>query len=373
MKKQIKKRLAYLCRTEFPSKFASSVQIIKSCQAFSDNDLDVTLYCYGNKEGLNNSDIAKYYGINANFSIEFIEKSNSLIAPFTYQKNLRKKLKHQNFNYVYSRTLFPLMFLSKKKTTFLFEAHSSFNRKAQRYLFLFLIKLKKIDYVVSITKSLKDNIIHTFKLDKNKIIIASDAAVEKPLDEKINLNGNNKGLNVGYVGSFYSGKGIDIILEVAKIMLECNFHLVGGTDDMISLYRKKYELDNVFYYGHVNHKMVYKYINSFDICMLPNQNIVNILNNKNSDIGKFTSPLKLFEYMAQKKPIIASNLPVLKEILNQKNSLLVDPTAPLEWKKAINSLKAKSKRLELGENAYKDYLKNYTWKKRNSQIIKQLY
>ena len=41
--------------------------------------------------------------------------------------------------------------------------------------------------------------------------------------------------------------------------------------------------------------------------------------------------------------------------------------------KAINSLKAKSKRLELGENAYEDYLKNYTWKKRNSQIIKQLY
>ena len=69
MKKQIRKRLAYLCRTEFPSKFASSVQIIKSCQAFRDNDLDVSLYCYGKKEGLNNSDIAKYYGINASILV----------------------------------------------------------------------------------------------------------------------------------------------------------------------------------------------------------------------------------------------------------------------------------------------------------------
>jgi glycosyltransferase involved in cell wall biosynthesis len=61
--------------------------------------------------------------------------------------------------------------------------------------------------------------------------------------------------------------------------------------------------------------------------LLPNQKIVlahgSDLSNISLNISDFTLPLKLFEYMSHKKPIIASDLPVIREVLNEKNSILV--------------------------------------------------
>lgn len=69
----------------------------------------------------------------------------------------------------------------------------------------------------------------------------------------------------------------------------------------------------------------------------------------------------MFEYMAHKKPIIASNLPVLKEVLNPSNSILVDPENPEEWVEAIVRLSDKKLRCSLGKNAYGEFIKKYSW------------
>ena len=56
----------------------------------------------------------------------------------------------------------------------------------------------------------------------------------------------------------------------------------------------------------------------FEIFPNPVNGILNV------NISDFTSPLKLFEYMSHKKPIIASDLPVIREVLDEKNSILVN-------------------------------------------------
>lgn len=114
-----------------------------------------------------------------------------------------------------------------------------------------------------------------------------------------------------------------------------------------------------------------EYLYAIDICVLPNQKIVYAHGAKKNgfNISEFTSPLKLFEYMAHRKAIIASNLPVLKEVLNQKNSILVNHADIDDWINSIEKLRNPKKRQKLGDQASRD-LNRYTWINRANNIFK---
>ena len=84
---------------------------------------------------------------------------------------------------------------------------------------------------------------------------------------------------------------------------------------------------------------------------------------------KHVSMNKLFEYMASRRPIVASNLPSLREILNDRNSILVKPDDSESFaegiKKLINNNEIGEK---IADNAWTD-VQNYTWAKRAVSII----
>ncbi|MCD8568755.1 MAG: glycosyltransferase [Geovibrio sp.] len=82
------------------------------------------------------------------------------------------------------------------------------------------------------------------------------------------------------------------------------------------------------------------------------------------------SPLKIFEYMASKKPIICSDLPVLREVLNENNSILVQCDSTGEWVEAISRLKDEQLRGKLAAKAYDDFSEHYTWLKRAESVLK---
>ena len=91
------------------------------------------------------------------------------------------------------------------------------------------------------------------------------------------------------------------------------------------------------------------------------------------DISKFTSPLKMFEYLASGTPIISSNLKVLREILvDKKNSILVRNFENVaEWKKKILNLKNnKDLMKKISINAIKT-AKMYSWDARVEKYLKE--
>ena len=119
-------------------------------------------------------------------------------------------------------------------------------------------------------------------------------------------------------------------------------------------------------------KEVSNYINALDVCLLPNQKIV-LAHGSNSsnislNISTFTSPLKLFEYMSHKKPIIASDLPVIREVLNEKNSILVKCNDIDLWLSSIKKLKNFKHRETISTQVLSDF-NNFTWKNRALRLI----
>ena len=164
---------------------------------------------------------------------------------------------------------------------------------------------------------------------------------------------------IGYYGAFASWFDYEMVSNLAKQRPEYNVVLIGSKYDN-SLEESNIEkLDNVFYLGTKDYKILKNYADKFNVCTVPF--IIN-------DITKTTSPLKIFEYMALGKPIITTDMNECRKyqsVMIAKNKeefiSLID--------KAI-SLNTKSNR-EYFEILKKEALEN-TWQEKTKDIIKLL-
>ena len=107
-----------------------------------------------------------------------------------------------------------------------------------------------------------------------------------------------------------------------------------------------------------------EFIEKADLLVLPNS--------AKDKMSLFTSPIKLFEYMASKRPIVASSLPSIKEILiDNKNAILFEPDDHIDLAKKINLALSKDCKY-IVNNAYDD-VKVYTWDIRAEAIANFIY
>ncbi|HSE83703.1 MAG TPA: glycosyltransferase, partial [Thermodesulfobacteriota bacterium] len=187
------------------------------------------------------------------------------------------------------------------------------------------------------------------------------------------------GLPVGkkivcYAGNLYVGRGINLLTEVALRLKDVLFVIVGGVEEDIDRYMyvaRMKSAENVIFIGFVPHKKVSLYLSSADVLVMPYTSQMTIKGGTNA--VEFTSPIKLFEYMAARRPIVATSLPSVEEILEQEgNAVLVEPDS-------VDSLYYGIKRVlddeelarDLSFRAVNDITK-YTWEERARKILEGL-
>ncbi len=207
-----------------------------------------------------------------------------------------------------------------------------------------------------------------------KIKVARNGAVAYDLHRRIDVD-KNYNTHAGYFGQLYDGKGMEIISRLIVKNPDIYFHIAGGPDKE----RKHWEnilhrCKNVRFYGYLDQKTLAPLRNSCDILLAPYKEIVTIAGGA-KQINAFSSSIKLFEYMASKKAIIASNNPEIMEILeHNKSAILIDNSDIAGWNNALVML-AENKRLrdKLAGQAYRDYTKNnYSWDRRAALFIEDL-
>src|SRR3989344_4614343 len=118
------------------------------------------------------------------------------------------------------------------------------------------------------------------------------------------------------------------------------------------------------FFGHYFHQDIPYILKTAD-CLILTGNKSEIIS------AKYTSPLKMFEYMASGCPIVAQDLPSFGEVLNENNSVLAkagdaeDLANKIAW---VFNDKNRELVEKIANQALKD-VQNYTWEKRAKKII----
>lgn len=132
-----------------------------------------------------------------------------------------------------------------------------------------------------------------------------------------------------YTGHLYSWKGVDILAQAAKEHADIEVYLVGGTSVDVTRFKKQYGGVNTLHIlGHRPHDEVPMWLAAADVLVLPNTAQEEIS-------AHYTSPMKLFEYMASGRPIVASDIPSIREVLPDELGFLVPPDDPSAMAHAI--------------------------------------
>lgn len=369
-------KLVYFSNSTIPSKAANSIHVMKMCNAFSSQDIDVTLIGKLGELYKIKNNLFEHYGVPKSFKIKLFKNIKLPFSHIFYALNsviCAKKIKP---NLTYSRNSYSTLFASLIGLNCIHEAHSPENfTRFSRFIFKQLLKNKNVLKIVVISEALKKIVIKEYG-NSNKILVAHDGA-------DINHDENNYDIgflktdvafNVVYVGHLYKGRGIDIIVELAKSFEDINFHVVGGHDKDVSYWKEQTtKLKNIKFYGFVSPAETDNFRKNANVLIAPYQNKVAISGGK-GDTSKWMSPLKIFEYMASNVPMISSKIPVLEEVLiHDYNALLCTPDDIKSWKKALKTLKDDPKKAKyLAINSLDAIKKTYSWSARAKFLINNI-
>jgi len=377
-------KLLYVANLRLPTEKAYGIQVVKMCESFARAGAQVTLLVPSRNNSKISQDVFDYYGVQRIFQVKKLSTPDfywpgALDRLAFWLKSmlsgwiLARYASHAEADVIYSRDeppLYILTFLNKSKKIF-FEMHNfSDSRK------VFYNRFKKLGIgIITISAGLKEVLIKNC-FSKEKVIIAHDGVdASRIFDEtslptnkdadrsKLNLPQDKK--IVVYVGSFYERKGIYILADAAKILGdEVLIVALGGNEKELNRMKNYLDSNSITNFKMIgyNVKEAAIYQSVADVLVLPNTS-----REKVSEL--YTSPLKLFSYMASRRPIVASDLPSLREVLSENNAILVKPDSPSDLamgiKKIISNPELANK---LSTRAFTD-VEEYTWDKRAEKIL----
>ena len=358
------KKIIYVSNSVVPSFQANSVHVINMSKAFDKLGVLESIYVY---KGKNFEALYNHYDIKKKIKIicYFLAPApflNLIEALFTL---VRTKKKY----FIFGRNVKICLFCALFGRNVLLEVHQplKFLTISEKFLLFLAIKLKKIQNIVCISNALKKILEKELNNKEIKVYVLPDAGNET---KKFRFN-KIKNSKIGYTGSLIKGRGIEIIFKLAKELEKIEFHIAGGNEYIIGeMTRKKPK--NLFFHGYLNQKNLEYFRLSMDVLIAPYQNDTSVLGGKITT--DWMSPLKIFEYMSAKKPIIVSNIKVLNEILtHKKNCMMVKPNSITQWKNTINYvLKEKNLSYKLAQQAHKDFLNKFTWEQRAKRVVEIL-
>jgi glycosyltransferase involved in cell wall biosynthesis len=174
----------------------------------------------------------------------------------------------------------------------------------------------------------------------------------------------------GYFGHLYAGRGLEVIEAMADARPKVLFLVFGGNQTDVTARRRTNARTNLHYMGHVPHPIAQEAMRSMDVLLMPYQKSVSI-GVEGQDTAEWMSPMKMFEYMASGVPLVSSDLPVLREVLEEgRNALLVTPSDPEAWVAAVDRLAFDpSFAAHLGATAHANYREHHTWAARARRLL----
>lgn len=389
-------KLLYISLMRLPTEKAHGLQIMQNCEAFAAAGCDVTLWVARrwNTRALRQvMDPYAYYDVEPNFAIRRIPCIDLfplfpadgigarfafylLLVSYALASLIPLLLSRADIYYCRDELLLALLARFKSRRSLAYEAHqfapAGRGAALQRYV------ASRVGSVIAITELLRQDLIDQRDADSARAIVAHDgirrrrfADLPAQAEARRQLGWSRDAFIVGYLGRLHTlgmDKGVGHLIDAISPLDGAHLALVGGPDEMSQALRERWlardlPLDRFLYVGHVPPADVPLYLRAFDVCAMPHP--------LTTHFAHYTSPLKLFEYMAAGRAIVASDLPAWSDVVaHEQTALLLPPGDLAAWTAAIKRLRADDQlRDGLGERARERALALYTWRARAERIL----
>ncbi len=342
------KKINYVHFSSIPSSLPSSLQVIKTCESFSKINYDVTLI----KPGTGNKTVSilKYYDLKNKVNIKEFSSIDSFPQGLNFYLYcfycLFFVLKKRD-SITISRSYFICFLLLLFRQKVILEIHHDTEGESRvtKFILKYLnfLNKKNLLNIVAITNSVKKLFMDKYKVKPNKItVLPSGSSIRINFKSNFNYNARFK---IGYFGSLSPSKGINTIIKLSKIDKDNDYYIYGGSKNEIKNLRKKNTNDNLFLNETIPYTKLPNIMVKMDILTIPYTNHIKSAGEVDN-ISKYTSPLKLFDYLAVGKMIISSDLKVLREVISNKNAIFIKNFENIfEWKKNIIIAKNEKKKI----------------------------
>lgn len=389
-------KIAVIAPTTIPSRRANTFQVMKMSQALVEIGHTVRLIAQpavnmtatkANQSGSEWETLTEHYGLNpaARFEIQWLSAQDRL-RRYDFGWRAMRLAKQWNADLLYTRLPQAGAIASRAGVPTVLEVHDLPQGKFGNLLFRWFVNGRGAYRLVVITRALADDLRTRFSLPEPEnsdparpfTIIAPDGVdlaryqdLPRPLAARQALGlARPKQFTAGYTGHLYAGRGANLILELAKRLPKVNFLIAGGEPGQVEHLAAECRaagLENLALLGFISNTRLPLYQAACEALLMPYQR--QVAASSGGDIARYLSPMKVFEYLACGRAILSSDLPVLREVLNPGNAILL-PMADIDaWAAAIQNLQDNPDLCaRLAEQAQRE-AQNYSWEARARRIL----
>lgn len=375
-------RIGLISTSRVPSRTANSMELMKVCQALVDLDHTIKLWLpdrIGNTSRVDWQDILPRYGIRDSFQITRLRFIPALHG-YDFAWNAVQGARRWGVDLLYVWPYQAAALASRLGMPTVLELHDEPPHPHGQRLFRLFASGKGALRILPTTKSLEqraEEITGRAFCEGFSVISPNGVDLEKYEDlpsppQARDILGWEQCFTVGYTGHLYEGRGMDLLLELAERNSDLRFVWAGGEPDQVRHWQKRLAdagVSNTMLLGFVPNAELPEIQAACDVLMMPYKRRISVSSGGNTAL--YASPMKAFEYLAAGRVIMSSDLPVMREVLNERNAVLLPPEEIDAWDRALKAVQHDPGRHALAAKARED-AQQYSWVERERRALQGL-
>ncbi len=368
-------KIALITNSKIPSLTANSIQAMKAAQALLDLGYEAKMFAPAETQPVSQAALQEHYGLRAVPPIERLP-SFKYLKRLDFVHNAQRAAERFGAQIIYTWLPQSAVYALRRKFPVVLEMHADVAGRMGAWWLRQFVKISGRKLLTTTNLALKNKLessiqasIVNYQIAPNGVELERYQNLPSPSEARRMLNLKER-LTVGFTGHIYPGRGAELLFDLANRLPAVQFLWVGGTPELTEHWRGKLAqagMDNVAMTGFVPHERIPLYQAAADALLMPYGKSISA--SSGQDIAEVINPMKMFEYMAAGRAILSADLPSIREILNEGNAVLCEPSNPQAWQSALEALLAdEPRRLNLGQQARKD-VQPFTWLERERRIM----
>jgi glycosyltransferase involved in cell wall biosynthesis len=341
-------KIACITTSHVPSTTANSIQVMKACDALAASGNTVSLWVPKTQDisAMEWAKLSQHYGISHPYEVNWLSAARNL-RMYDFAWRAYRAARAWQADIIYTWMPQAALISLKGHIPTILELHIPPSGHFGPWIFNQFIRQPGKKRLLLITQALRRVLERQFQttlpdeiiqISPNGIDPAQYQDLPDPSAARRLLNLPDK-LTVGYSGHFYAGRGIDLLFGLAQNFPQINFLWVGGRPEDVQTWQERAAqagLKNIHLTGFIEQQRLPLYQAAAEILLMPYERTIAGSSGGNS--AEICSPMKMFDYMAAGRCIVASDLPVLHEVLNPCNAVFCPPEDLSAWQSALGKL-----------------------------------